>query len=95
MLVALFASCNKQERPLTAAELLDLGEKYLLEMNYEQAIVCFERLIEVEPRNPRGYTGAAEAYVGLGDYSSAISILKLGAERVTRNTYLRDAAKIY
>ena len=63
--VPLFSACTKPELPLTVAELLDLGEKYLLELNYEQALMQFFKVIEVEPMNPRGYTGAAEAYVGL------------------------------
>jgi tetratricopeptide (TPR) repeat protein len=63
---------------LSAAELLDLGEKYLLEMNYEQAVVCFTKLIAIEPKNPRGYTGLAEAYVGLGEFDKALEILRQG-----------------
>jgi uncharacterized protein HemY len=30
---------------------------------------------------PRGYTGAAEAYIGLGQIDEAIAILELGLER--------------
>jgi hypothetical protein len=59
--LAPLASCARPARALGTAELLDLGEKYLLDMNYDQAAVYFERLIEVEPRNPRGYTGLSEA----------------------------------
>ena len=66
--------------PLTAAELLDLGEKYLLELNYEQALVQFLIVIEIEPMNPRGYIGAAEAYISLGKIDEAISILRHGYE---------------
>ena len=84
LLCAVFAllilvSCAKPaDKPLTAAELLDLGEKYLLEMDYEQAVVQFFAVIDVEPMNPRGYTGAAEAHVGLGDTDSAVEILQQG-----------------
>jgi hypothetical protein len=45
LLIALFTACKTADKPLSAAELLDLGEKYLLEMNYEQAIVQFTKLI--------------------------------------------------
>jgi tetratricopeptide (TPR) repeat protein len=75
-------SCAKPATPHSAAELLDLGEKYLLELNYEQALVQFHNLIEVEPMNSRGYTGAAEAYVGLGQIDDAIAILEIGLEIV-------------
>jgi tetratricopeptide (TPR) repeat protein len=80
--VIVLSSCATPTQPLTAAELLDLGEKYLLELNYEQALVQFLRVIEIEPMNPRGYTGAAEAYVGLGQTDNAIAILEQGLNTV-------------
>ena len=62
LIVTMFSACGRPEgSSLTAADYLDLGEKYLLEMNYEQALVQFLKAIEIEPMNPRGYTGAAEA----------------------------------
>ena len=77
--ISLFTACAKTDKPPTAAELLALGEKYLLEMDYEQAIVAFEQLIEIEPMNPRGYTGAAEAYAANGQEIQARRILRRGA----------------
>ncbi|MDR0220225.1 MAG: tetratricopeptide repeat protein [Lachnospiraceae bacterium] len=78
-ITALIVSGNRAEKPTSVAELLDLGEKYLLDMDYEQAVVQFNRVIEIEPLNPRGYTGAAEAYLALGDTASAIAVLQKGA----------------
>jgi tetratricopeptide (TPR) repeat protein len=78
----MLAACSKPIQNLSAAELLDLGEKYLLELNYEQALVQFLKVIEIEPMNPRGYTGAAEAYIGLGDTESAEAVLRQGLETV-------------
>jgi len=68
---------NPQEK-VSVAELLDLGEKYLLDMNYEQALVQFVNAIEIEPKNARAYIGAAKAYMGMGDTSSAITVLQRG-----------------
>ena len=76
--LSLATACATQDKPLTAGELLSLGEKYLLEMDYEQALVHFTKLIEVEPMNPRGYTGAAEVYVTLRQYDNAVVILQKG-----------------
>ena len=76
---------EQPQQPLTAAELLDLGEKYLLELNYEQALVQFLAVIEIEPMNPRGYTGAAEAYLGLGREDDAITILNRGLQVLPNN----------
>ena len=60
LLLALLASCSKPLEKLSAAELLDLGEKFLLEQDYKQAAVYFEKLIEIEPKSPRGYIGLAQ-----------------------------------
>ena len=76
------AACAKPVQTLSISELLDLGEKYLVEFNYKQALVQFLKVIEVEPMNPRGYTGAAEAYIGLDDTERAIEVLSQGLERL-------------
>ena len=44
---------------------LDLGNKYLAEEQYEDAIVAFEAAISIEPKTPEAYKGLAEAYGGL------------------------------
>ncbi|WP_349943952.1 hypothetical protein ABFV83_11405 [Lacrimispora sp. BS-2] len=80
VLVTVCAACSKSLEKMSATELLDLGEKYLLEMNYEKALIYFNKLIEVEPRNPRSYTGASEAYIGLSDAPPAVNVLKIGLE---------------
>jgi VWFA-related protein len=76
-------------KPLSAAGFLDLGEKYLLDLDYEQALVQFDLVITIEPRNPRGYTGAAEAYIGMGDIDSAIAILRQGLELLPDNAEIQ------
>ena len=62
------------------ARQVELGEKYLLELDYEQAIVEFLHAIEIDHRNPQGYIGAAEAYAALGLYEEALAILTAGYE---------------
>lgn len=88
--ILLATGCAKSEKTLTAVELLDLGEKYLLELNYEQAVVQFLKVIEVEPMNPRSYTGAAEAYVGLGDTANAEAVLHQGLEVLPGNKEIEE-----
>ena len=63
-------SCSKSEKPLTAAEHLDLGEKYMMELNYEQAIPHFLELIEIDPKYEQAEEQAdeqmkAQAYISL------------------------------
>ena len=74
MVISLCAhtACEQPERPLTAASLLDFGEKYLLEMDYEQAIVEFTKVIGIDPRNVRAYVGRADAYMGLARHNEAV-----------------------
>jgi len=87
--ISVTIGCAEAEKPISVAELLELGEKYLLELNYEQAVVQFLKVIDIEPMNPRGYMGAAEAYIGLGDEDSAIDILRQGLERLSNNEEIR------
>ena len=76
----LLTACNNNAPATSAAELLSLGERFLLEMNYEQALVQFLQVIEIEPMNPRGYCGAARAHLGLGQIDEAIAMLQRGIE---------------
>lgn len=73
-------SCLSAENPISADELLELGEKYLLELDYETAIICFKELIEIEPNNVRAFIGLADAYIGLDDIDAAIEALEYGLE---------------
>ena len=57
-------------------EQYDLGMRYLNEGSYQEAVIAFEAAIEIDPKRPEAYLGAAEAYVGLGDYVSAAEILQ-------------------
>ena len=82
LIITGLTACTKPTHPPTATELLALGEKYLLELNYEQALVQFNKVIEIEPMNPRGYTGAAESYVALGQEEEAVKILQQGYEAI-------------
>jgi hypothetical protein len=43
LVAAVFTACSKPLNNTTAAELLKLGEKYLLEMNYLQHLFFGER----------------------------------------------------
>jgi len=76
LLLSVIASCWAPKRPLTVGELLDLGDKYLLELNYEQAIMYYTRVIEVEPNNVRACVGRGDAYAALQRYDEAISDYK-------------------
>lgn len=60
---------------------LELGQKYLLEENYEEAVVAFNKAIEIEPKNAEPEIGLAEAYAGLGDEEEAVAAIVRAAEK--------------
>ena len=60
---------------------LSLGEKYLSEEKYDEAIVALRRAIEINPNNPEAYLKLADAYIAKGDTQSAIQALELGLTR--------------
>ncbi len=59
-------------------EQLDLGERYLQELAYEQAIVAYTAAIEIDPKSVDAYLGLADAYLGLGDVNMALDVLQDG-----------------
>ena len=89
LLMTILVSCGKAQK-ISAAEFLDLGEKYLAELNYEQAIVQFLGVIEVEPKNVRAYLGGADAYLHLDKQADAVNLLTVGVE-ATDSRNLKNA----
>ena len=75
-------TANSAEKKL--ADQLDLGRKYLDELDYERAIVAYGAAINIDPMNVEAYLGMAEAYEAMGDLDMALQILEQGYEK-TRN----------
>lgn len=69
------SSANRVSRYMGAAE------RYLSEMNYEQAVIEFQRVLEIEPMNVDAYLGLAEAYLAIEQTDKAIEILKEGLDK--------------
>ena len=59
-----------------ASKQLDLGQKYLLEGNYQEAIIAFEKAIQIDPKNVDARLGLADTYIALGKTDDAITVLK-------------------
>ncbi len=87
----LSAGCEKK---LTLQDYLDLGDKYLLELNYEEAVVAFTKAIELEPRDPNGYLKLAKVYDAQEDYEKAVQILTQGYE-ATGDAEVKKQKEIY
>jgi len=55
---------------------LKLGQRYLEELSYEQAVIAFEKAIAIDSKNVEAYIGLSKAYEGMGTYEKSISILE-------------------
>ena len=78
----------KEEAPSEQGH-IDLGRVYLNELSYEAAVMVFSEAIEIEPLNPEGYLGLAEAYIGMGYTDKAVEALESGYDK-TGDERLRD-----
>ena len=54
------------------------AEKYVTELNYEDAILAYEEAIKLDPRNMDTYLALAEVYVTMGEPEQAIVVLERG-----------------
>ncbi len=61
-------------------EQLDLGTKYLEEMDYDQALVAFNTALSIDPKNVDAYLGIVEVYTRTNDFESVLQYAKKGYE---------------
>lgn len=59
---------------------LDLGTKYLDDMDYEQALVAFEATLDIDPMNVDAYLGIVEVYIRTNEFEKALEVAKEGYE---------------
>lgn len=59
---------------------LSLGQRYLDELDYEQAIAAYRAAIEIDPKQPEAYAGLANTYIAMEDYDSAREVLLEGID---------------
>ena len=86
VLVYFKSSSNPQKQ---LQKQLNLGDKYLTDMDYENAVLAYKAAIEIEPKSADGYIGLAKAYIGLEDINSAMGILEKGYS-ITNDQRLAD-----
>lgn len=75
-------------------EQLELGLKYLSELEYDQAVVAYEIAIEIEPMNVDAYLGLAAAYVGKGDYEASVRVLQKGYDLTQDETLMNKLDEV-
>lgn len=69
---------------------LFMGEKYLTECDYTQAVTMFSRAIRVDARSEPAYLGRAEAYIQLNQPAAAVEDLTFVIDELTT-----DDADVY
>lgn len=77
---------------------MELAQRYLNELKYEQAIAEYNLAIAIQPNNVDAYLALAEIYVNMEDYESAISVLESGIEQTGSDelaNYLEKVMETY
>lgn len=72
LLAALFFTACVS-KAVNAADKIELGQKYLTELNYTEAVASFTEAIKLNPDNIQAYMGRAEAYMALDEYDKALA----------------------
>lgn len=75
------------------SEQLELGQKNLLEEDYEQAVIAFNKVIELDASRIEAYEGLVDVYIADADYSAAISIWQDGEPYV--ETLVEEERSLY
>ena len=88
----LFTACTS--KAAKAVEKVELGQKYLTELNYTEAVASFTEAIGLDPENIPAYMGRAEAYVGLKQYDDAKADYTTAIEKTTDQPYTQAEAYV-
>ena len=92
LILALFTACTS--KAAKAVEKVELGQKYLTELNYTEAVASFTEAIGLDPDNIPAYMGRAEAYVALKQYDDAKADYTTAIEKTADQPYTQAEAYI-
>ena len=82
---------TKASKTTTYDEKMDLGRKYLAELDYDQAVLYYKEAINIDPKNTSAYIELADVYSKMGDNRMAREIL---AEAVKNSDDKKEKEKI-
>lgn len=77
-----------------AIKKVELGQKYLTELNYTEAVASFTEAISLDPDNIQAYIGRAEAYMALGEYDKALEDYQFVSSKTEKLPYTRALSYI-
>lgn len=96
ILLGTFVAVNAIDMQDTdAASQLKLGEKYLSELQYEEALIAFNNVLEIEPKNVDAKLGIAETLLQTDKINEAISFLAEELEKYDDAGLYSKLAEIY
>ncbi len=75
-IIMILTACAKSADQ-QAAQQLELGQRYLTEGKYEEAIVAFSKVIELDPNEIQAYTGIITAYMESGKSDEAEAMIEI------------------
>ena len=90
--VALLTACSSKAEKVR--EKLELGQKYLTEQNYTEAVASFTEAIGLDPENITAYVGRAQAYEGMEQYDDAKADYTAAIEKAEDQPYLQTMAYV-
>lgn len=75
---------------------VEIGNRFLSELNYDEAIACFQEVLEIDPKNSEASFALAEAYQGKGLFVYAENIYQkfLDDDEKNADAYI-DLAELY
>ena len=90
--VMLLTACSS--KATNAADKIELGQKYLTELNYTEAVASFTEAIKLDPDNIQAYMGRAEGYMALGEYDKALADYRFISGMTENTPYTRALSYI-
>ena len=92
LVLLLFTACSS--KAAKAVEKVELGQKYLTELNYTESVASFTEAIGLDPENIPAYMGRAQAYVGLKQYDDAKVDYTTAIEKTEEQPYTQAEAYV-
>ena len=69
---------------------INLGNKYLLAEDYDQAVIAFSKAIKIDSMSAEAYIGRGKAYYALGDFEKVQADYAKAAELSGDDSIIRE-----
>ena len=89
-IVAIASIVPTSVRAKEVQEQLSLGDKYLAELNYEQAEAIYLAILKIDPKCEEAYIGLANVYIATEQYEKAEEILKKAEEQLGETQAIKE-----